>query len=186
MRAKPRLMRFGQRRYSRSVREQTGLSPYRAEAEAQGRTPRVECTSVTQVSPPPEVADRLKLDADNATVVRRENWYYADDEPMQLGITFSPWSIVVDSVLAHSANLGPGSLYARFEDLGHDISYIREEASARMPTHDERVGLQIPDGVPVIDLLHTGIDQHRQPFEVTHFIMRADFTALDYSMPVED
>lgn len=55
-----------------------------------------------------------------------------------------------------------------------------------MPTPDETEGLQIPDGVPVLDVLHTGIDQDGQPFEVTRFIMRADFTGLDYTMPVDE
>ncbi|WP_281198541.1 UTRA domain-containing protein [Nocardia vermiculata] len=58
--------------------------------------------------------------------------------------------------------------------------------SARMPLPEESSGLDIPDGVPVIDVLHTGIDQHGHPFEVTHFVMRADFNGLDYNVPVED
>jgi GntR family transcriptional regulator len=35
-------------------------------------------------------------------------------------------------------------------------------------------------------VLHTGLDQDRTPFEVTEFIMRADYTGLDYTMPVDD
>jgi GntR family transcriptional regulator len=30
------------------------------------------------------------------------------------------------------------------------------------------------------------IDANRQPFECTNFVMRADVTALDYDMRVED
>jgi GntR family transcriptional regulator len=82
--------------------------------------------------------------------------------------------------------MGKGSLYARFEERGHAITRIREEVSARMPTPDEARGLRIPDGVPVLDIVHTGIDQDGTPFEVTQFIMRADYNALDYTMPVED
>lgn len=33
---------------------------------------------------------------------------------------------------------------------------------------------------------HTGIDAKRRPFEVTNFVMRADYAALDYDMRVED
>lgn len=186
VRERPRLMRFGQLRYSPSLRERTGLSPFRAEVEAQGRVPSVNCSDISRVAPPEDVAERLGLDPETDTVARRENWYYADDEPMQLGITFIPWTIAEGTALSHSADLGPGSLYARFADQGHEITRVREEVSARMPTHEEATGLQIPDGVPVIDLVHTGIDQHGDPFEVTRFIMRADFTALDYSMPVEE
>ncbi len=54
-----------------------------------------------------------------------------------------------------------------------------------MPTPDETRRLAIPDGVPVLDLMHTGLDDQRRPFEVTHFIMRADVNGLDYTMPVD-
>jgi GntR family transcriptional regulator len=186
VREKRRLFRFGAGRYSRATRAATNVSPFRAEVSAQGRTPRVHCTSITQVPPPPEVAERLDLDPDTDTVVRRENWYYADDEPVQVGLTYAPWEEVADSPIGHSADLGKGSLYARFAELGHEIMRVREEVTARMPTPDEVCGLAIPDGVPVLDVLHTGMDEQGRPFEVTNFIMRADLNGLDYSMPVED
>lgn len=186
VRSKPRLMRFGQQRYSRKLRQETGVSPYHAEVSAQGRLPSAVCTSIERVIPPPEIIERLDVDADSASVVRRENWYYADSEPMQLGITFIPWSIAEGSPLGYTDDLGKGDLYGRFEDVGHLITYTREEATARMPTPDEAEQLQVPDGVPVLDVLHTGIDQDRRPFEVTRFVMRADYTGLDYSMPVEE
>ncbi|MFE6387497.1 GntR family transcriptional regulator [Nocardiopsis dassonvillei] len=185
VRAKRQLFRFGSERYSRRLREETGLSPYRAELARQGMAARVDCTSIERVDPPGRVRERLGL-ADDAQVIRRENWYYADEAPVQLGITYIPVEIAGDTVLANSANMGKGSLYARFEERGHVITRVREEICARMPTRDEVKGLSIPDGVPVIDVLHTGIDQEGTPFEVTNFIMRADFAALDYNMPVED
>ncbi|MEV0356610.1 GntR family transcriptional regulator [Nocardia sp. NPDC050697] len=181
-----RLLRFGSSRYSNRLRERTGLSPYRAEVAEQGRVARVDCTSITRIEPPERVATRLALDPYTDTVIRRENWYYADDEPVQVGVTYIPWAIAEGSVLAKSAQLGKGSLYARFEERGHRITRIREEVSARMPSPDEVRGLAIPDGVPVLDLLHTGFDQDDLPFEVTQFVMRADLNGLDYSMPVED
>jgi len=186
VRERPRLMRFGSERYSHRLREETGLSPYRAEVIRQGRTPRVDCTSIERVSPPSDVAERLGLNEATDTVVRRENWYYADSDPIQVGITYIPWEIVKDSVLATHANTGKGSIYGRFEDLGYPITRIREEVSARMPTPDEAKRLAIPYGVPVIEVLHTGIDDKGRRFEVTRFIMRADFNGLDYNMPVED
>lgn len=185
VRGKNRLLRFGQHRYARSLREQTGLSPYRAEVEAQGRVPFVDCRSVTRITAPEEVAERLGIDPATETVVRRENWYYADDEPMQVGITYSPWSIVEGTPVADSAVTGKGSLYARFEERGYPITTIREEITARMPTPEEVTGLAIPDGVPVLDVWHTGYDDQDRPFEVTRFVMRADFNGLDYRMSVE-
>lgn len=186
VRSKRRLLRFGNERYSKRVREQTGLSPYRAEVQKQGRVARVDCTSIERVQPPEDVAEKLGVDPEFKSVVRRENWYYADDEPMQVGVTFIPWEIADGTVLATSANMGPGSLYARFEERGHRITHTREEVTARMPTPVELAGLGIPDGVPVIEVVHTGIDQDGRSFEVTKFVMRADYNGLDYTMPVED
>lgn len=179
------LLRLGGR-YSRKTRERTGLSPYRAEVIKQGRTPSVECRSIERVHPPEDVAERLGVPTKIKSVVRRENWYFADEQPVQVGVTYIPWTIAGGSVLARKADTGPGSIYARFEELGHPIVRMREEISARIPTPDEANGLAIPPGVPVIEVLHTSIDRGGTPFEVTRFVMRADLCGLDYAMPVED
>jgi GntR family transcriptional regulator len=39
--------------------------------------------------------------------------------------------------------------------------------------------------VPVLDVLHTSLDQQGQPYELTRFVMRADRTGLLYDVPVE-
>jgi GntR family transcriptional regulator len=186
VREQRRLLRLGAERYSNRLRNETGLSPFRAEVEKQGKTARVDCTSIERVPAPEVIAERLDLPDDDNTVVRRENWYFADDEPVQVGITYIPWAIAEGTVLATSANMGKGSLYGRFEDRGHRITWIREEVASRMPTPEETARLAIPAGVPVIDVVHTGIDQDQQPFEVTTFTMRADLNGLDYRIHIED
>lgn len=163
----------------------SSLGPFGAEAAAQGKTPHVDTPSIARITPPHHVAERLGIEPDT-DVVRRENWYFADDEPLQMGVTFAPWAIVEGTPVADSADMGSIGIYGQFDQLGHVITYIREEITARMPTSEEAERLQVPDGVPVIDLWHTGMDANRQPFECTNFVMRADVTALDYDMPVED
>ncbi len=179
------LMRMGRERYSRRARHETGLSPFRIEVQKQERTPRTECRSVSRVAPPDDVAERLGLD-DGDEVIRRENWYFADDEPVQVGVTYIPAQLVQGSPLATGTKLGRGSIYQQFEDLGYPIARIREEVSARMPTPNEFKGLAMPPGVPVIEVLHTSIDDQGRTFEVTRFVMRADLNGLDYEMAVED
>jgi len=185
VRSRPQLMRLGANRYSRRLREETGVSPFRIEVQRQGKTPRTECRSVTRITAPTFVTERLSL-GPNAEVVRRENWYFADDEPVQVGVTYIPVGIVEGSPLATERTLGRGSIYARFEDLGYRISRIREEVAARMPTPDEVSGLSIPRGVPVMEVVHTSVDDRGRSFEVTTFVLRADLNGLDYTMPVED
>jgi GntR family transcriptional regulator len=181
-----RMLRLGARRYSRQLRNETGLSPFRAEAQRLGRTARVEVPDISRVPPPADVAERLGLTADEPNVVQRVNHYFLDDEPVQIGVTYIPWTIAEGSVLATEARTGTGSIYARFAELGHEIVQAREEITARMPRPDEVAVLAIPAGVPVIELLHTGIDQQGKAFEVTRFVMRADTAALEYLLPIED
>ena len=181
-----RMIRLGAERYSERIRRETGLSPFRAEAAKQGKTVRVDVPNISRIIPPPDVAERLNVAGDELSVVQRVNYYYVDDEPVQIGITYIPWTIAEGSVLASEANTGSGSIYGRFADLGHRIVRVREEITARMPRPEETSILATPPGVPVIEVLHTGIDQENIPFEVTRFVMRADLTGLDYSMSVED
>jgi GntR family transcriptional regulator len=185
VRDKPRLMRSGPGRYSRALRQETGVSPFHAETLAHNRVPNAYLTAIGRVVPPPAIAQRLAVDPKSESVVRRENWYFADDEPMQRGVTYIPWKIAKDSVLAVDDNLGVGDLYARFEERGHLLTCTREEVTARMPTPEERRGLMLPHGLPVLVVLHTGFDQHHRPFEITEFTMRSDYTGLDYTMPVD-
>ena len=107
------------------------------------------------------------------------------DEPRQIG-TYVPWAIAAGSELAQDDNFGKGDLYARFAELGHESTYTREGVTARMPTLDEESGLRIPDGVPVLVVVHTGLDQDWRPFAVTEFTMRAVYSGLDYVMKVDD
>jgi GntR family transcriptional regulator len=110
-----------------------------------------------------DVAQRLHLDAADAMVFERVNRYSTDDKPLQFAITYLPETTRAGSVLAPDANAGLGSIDERFADLGHRITGVREET-----------------------LLHTGIDQDGQPFEVIRFVMRADRNALDHRTTIED
>jgi GntR family transcriptional regulator len=130
------------------------------------------------------VAERLGVPPRKKSVIERENWYYADDVPVQVCWTYIPVSTAAGTVLARNDDLGPGSIYARLEDLGHPLVRIREEIAARMPSVEEARGLVTPPGVPVFELLHTSYD-HEGPFEVTRWVIRADQMALDYTLPIE-
>lgn len=185
VRAQRALLRLGAERYSNHLRERTGLSPFRAEVAKQGKTARVDCTSITKVSIPADIAERMDVDGD-VKVVRRENWYFSDDEPVQMGVTYIPWETVKGTPLADSAKMGKGSLYARLEECGHRITSIREEVSSRMPTPDEVKSLEVPIGTPVLEVVHTSFDQDGVAFEVTRFVMRADTNGLDYRIHIED
>lgn len=172
-------------RYSRRRREETGQSPFRIAVASQGRTPTAETRSVTRAEVPDDIARRLGLRR-GTEVVHRENRYLVDGEPVQYGVTYIPTTVADDSPLATATDLGPGSIYARFEELGWPVAWVREEVTARMPTPEEVSALALPAAVPVIEMIHTSMDDWKRPFEVTRFVMRADRLGLDYEVPIED
>src|SRR3954471_2942581 len=109
------LLRVAHDRYSRRHRE-AGRGPFRAEAEAQGRTARVEVTSIERVPAPGWVAKSLSLSPPAMVLVRR-NRYLADDEPVQLADTYVPLPIADDTALEREVPAS-GGIYAALEKLG--------------------------------------------------------------------
>ncbi|GAA3736093.1 hypothetical protein GCM10022225_18520 [Plantactinospora mayteni] len=151
----------------------------------QGRTPHAECYAISRQPAPSDIAGLLSL-APGEQVICRENRYYADGEPIQLGHTYIPLKIAKSSALFHKTNLGPGGLFERLEDLGYRVARIREQVTTRFPTRQEALALKTPPYVPVILVLHTATDDNGSPFEVTRFIMRSDLMTVQYEMPLGD
>ncbi len=184
VREKQRMFRWGNERYSRRVYHETGLTPFHLEMARQGKTPRVEVTSIEQVTPPFDVAERLKASPEEPSVLRRCNTYYADNEPLQVVTTYLHWSDAEGTPLLQPET-GPGGIFSRLEERGHTMTSGQEEVIARMASHDEAQTLDLPPGVPVLDVLHTSLDQDGEPFEVSRFVHRADRAGLVYNFPVE-
>lgn len=178
------LIRLGNDRYSHRWRE-SGLSPFLAECAKQGKTGRFEVLSVERMTPPPDVAARLGLAEDSESVLRRENVFYADADPVQRVTTWVPWTLAEGTGLLDDEVGHPYGIHGIFEDRGRRMARLQEEVSARMPTPDERRRLRLTPGVPVLDVLHTSLDENGDAYELTRFVMRADLTGLFYNTPVE-
>ncbi|MER7956859.1 GntR family transcriptional regulator [Streptomyces sp. NPDC096030] len=178
-----RLFRFGSDRYSMKNRE-TGLTPFRLEAQRQGKVARIDVVSIEREQPPRDVAERLQVPADEASVVHRENHYFADDEPVQIVSTFLRWDEAQGTRLMQPKT-GKDGIYGRLEELGHVMTRVRDEISTRMPTPEEAAVLDLLPGVPVLEVLHTSLDREGVPFEVSRYVHRGDQTGLLYELPVE-
>ena len=92
VRPQAQLIRLGNDRYSPRHRD-TGLSPFLLECAKQGKTGRFEVLSIDRVQPPAEVAERLGVSARAKSVLRRENVFYADDDPVNRVTTYIPWTV---------------------------------------------------------------------------------------------
>jgi GntR family transcriptional regulator len=184
VRTRPALIRLGNDRYSPRYRD-TGLSPYLLECAKAGKAGRFEVLSVERTTPPADVAARLNIADDEPSVLCRENVFWADSDPMQRVTTWIPWPIAEGTGLLLDEVPHAYGIHGVLEDRGHTMSRIYEEINARMPSPDERGRLDLPTGVPVLDVLHTSIDQDGAPYELTRFVLRADLSGLRYDVPVE-
>ncbi len=184
VRIRPALIRLGNDRYSPRYRD-TGLSPYLLECARAGKAGRFEVLSVERCTPPTDVAARLNIADDEASVLCRENVFWADSDPMQRVTTWIPWPIAEGTGLLLDDVPHPYGIHGVLEERGHVMTRLHEEINARMPNPDERSQLDLPTGVPVLDVLHTSIDQHGEAYELTRFVLRADLSGLRYDVPVE-
>ncbi|MGH3938202.1 MAG: GntR family transcriptional regulator [Pseudonocardiaceae bacterium] len=184
VRHQDRIFRWGSDRYSRTAYRETGLTPFRLEMARQDKTARVDVIGIDRVTPPYEVAERLGVPGDESSVLRRINHYFADDEPIQIVTTYLRWSEAEGTALLEP-NTGPGGIYGRLEKRGHILTEGADEITARMPSYEESRSLGTPPGVPVLDLLHTSIDQDGEPFEVSRFVHRGDLAGLLYRFPID-
>ncbi len=58
-----------------------------------GQDRPVRVLRIDRVQPPAEVADRLGVSAKTKSVLRRENVFYADEDPVHWVTTYIPWDI---------------------------------------------------------------------------------------------
>ena len=184
VRPQVQLIRLGNDRYSPRHRD-TGLSPFLLECAKQGKTGRFEVLSIDRMQPPPEVAERLAVSARTKSVLRRENVFYADDDPVNRVTTYIPWTIAKGTGLLKDEVPHQFGIHGILEDRGHVMTRLREEVSARMPRPEETRLLHLRPGVPVLDVWHTSVDEKGEPYELTRFVMRGDMTGLLYDVPVE-
>jgi len=141
--------------------------------------------SIDRMQPPPDVAGRLGVSPKAKSVLRRENVFYADDDPVHRVTTWIPWSIARGTGLLKEEVPHQYGIHGVLEDQGHTMTRIKEEVSARMPRPEESRRLRLRPGVPVLDVWHASIDQDGETYELTRFVMRGDMTGLLYDVPVE-
>ena len=180
VRRRPPVRRLAHDRFSRSHRVH-GDSAFLAELKAQGQRPNVEVILVGSEKASSEIARRLGQRKGTKVAVRRRR-YFADDHPIELATSYLPWKLVAGSPIVES-NPGPGGIYARLEEMGHELGRFTEEVRARMPQPDESQALALTGGVPIIHLVRTAYDTNGLPVEVCDTVMAADSFVLSYELP---
>ena len=80
-------------------------------------------------------------------VLARSRRYLSDDQPTELATSYVPWDLAVGTQM-EQVDSGPGGIYARIEEAGHQLGRFTEDVSARMPTIDEAKALRLASGDP--------------------------------------
>ena len=180
VRSRPRLLRLAHDRFARRHR-QAGKAAYIAESEAQNVTYEVDNIRVFTDKAPAEIARRLGL-RKGAKVLVRSRRYLSDGQPTETATSYIPWELAKGTPMVE-INPGPGGIYARIEEKGHELAKFTEDVTARMPTPDEMKVLRLAPGSPVIGLVRTAYDINGQPVEVCDTVMSADLYVLSYELP---
>ena len=140
----------------------------------------LEPPAITWALAPKDVAVLLGVPADEDVLVRDRLMGDPDSRtPMQLATSYLPAAVACDTRLAER-DTGPGGIYDRLEDDGALLEW-EESVSARMPTPEEVVRLQLPKGVPVLRIMRTAT-RAGIVVEVNDTRMSADVFEVGYAI----
>jgi GntR family transcriptional regulator len=180
VRAAPVVRRLASERFARRHRDH-GKAAFSVEAEKAGYSASVDRIKVSEGNAPAAIAERLQLKPGD-TVVVRDRRYLANNEPVETAVSYIPADLARGTPIVEK-DPGPGGIYARLEENGHILDHFVEEVAARMPTPDERRGLELSPGVPVLTVVRTAYDRTGRPVEVCDTVKAAYAYILEYDFP---
>jgi GntR family transcriptional regulator len=179
----PILRRDAIARQRRDVREAgQARGAFDAELRAAGFVPRTD-VQVTEVTAPSEVAELLGTGYGDA-VLARSRRMYADDEPVQMATSYLPLDITAGTPVAGS-DPGPGGIYSRLADLGHEIAWFSETVRVRTPSDDEALFLHLDPDHRVLAIRRTATSSAGRAVEVNEIVLPAHQWELAYEWPAQ-
>lgn len=156
---------------------------YEHEAQAADRSVTTDHT-VTAVRAPADVADRLGLSVD-ARVQQITYLIRMDDQPICSSVCWEPLSITGGTPI-QNPQTGPhagAGIVPRFDAIGVHVDRVREVLTIRMPDPEEAVTLEIPPGVPVVQIQQT-FTADGQALQTADIVYPADRYTLEYDMEI--
>jgi GntR family transcriptional regulator len=107
---------------------------------------------------------------------------FADDVPVQLARSWFPLDITRGTQIAES-DTGPGGVYNRLADLGHDPTEYAETVRVRLPAGDEVRLLRLDAEQRVYAIRRTAADSSGRVVEVNDMVLPAHQWELVYRWP---
>jgi DNA-binding GntR family transcriptional regulator len=158
----------------------TTSDAWETDIEKQGHDPTRQDLQVEQITPPPAIAERLKLDPRSDVCVVRRHVRYIDGKPAIISDDYFDESIVRGTELAAPEDTTRENILA---EAGYEQIYDIDEIITRMPTPDEIERLGISTGTPVAEHIRTGYTAEDQPVRVMVSIVPGDTLILQYTVP---
>lgn len=169
-------------------RQATGKPNDIAEAEAQGYVSENVPLGVEEVAAPPEIAERLRVEA-GAKVVMRHQLNRASGEPMKVMRCYYRRDFAAGTALARPPLIAGGVANLIESEDGpfrRTIARFVEDIELRMPRPDEAELLAVPPGVPLARILRTMYDDSDEPLEVLDSLLPGDRYLLRYVIPIPE
>lgn len=137
------------------------------------------------IAPPPSIARRLGPAAATALVTATRYLLTADDEPVQLAVSYEPAGLTGGTPVAlpEQGPLAGRGVIERMASIGIEIDEVVEELTVRQSSLAEAAALAVPPGALVlhIERLHiTG----GQPVETADIVIPADRFRVRYRFDV--
>ncbi|MEV6694186.1 GntR family transcriptional regulator [Micromonospora sp. NPDC051196] len=153
------------------------MDRFMAEHSADGREPR-QTIDVAIVSPPPNVMQRLRLEAGELALVRRRV-RYLDGEPFNTNDSYYPLHLVQSTEIMHPVDIARGANQV-LADHGYPQVRALDEIYLRMPTPEEVQRLELTPGTPVACHICTGLCPDGTPVRVVVNILPGDRHVIVY------
>lgn len=147
-------------------------------ADVEDRDLVVDQIAVTEEPAPERVAHVLEL-APGDTACVRSRRFVLDGKPVLLAVSHLPAALVAGSAITQE-DTGPGGIYARLAELGHEPVHFREEIRSRMPSQDESRRLSLSAGTPAMLICRTAFTADGRAVEVNEMILDSAAYVLEY------
>ena len=135
---------------------------------------------VTEVTPPPEVAEGLGTSPGELVVVRRRVMLI-NGQAVELTDSYYPSAVASGTGLAETKKIRGGAV-TLLTKLGYEAGVVQEEISARPPTSNESAILDLADGEWVIILSRLTRTADGEPIEMSVMTMAANGRRLRYQV----
>lgn len=161
-----------------------GLPGFNAQVREQGQVPEQRLLDVVTVEASADIAQRLNLEDDPRTVVRKRI-FLINGQPVSVCDSYYPAAMVEGTTIAEKKRI-VGGVNGLIEDplgpIRRKIARSVDEILARMPTQVEVEALQMTVGVPVVEIVRTVYDENDYAVEVQYSVAAADRHRFQYEV----